>query len=188
MSFKTSSLELVDWTVVKVPLMNEMDLHTFWGEADLRLVGYCVPQTPDVELMKNGLPKIHNHSTNQYLFSIDVKHESNHPESPFSIENSFPTKMVNRNLSEKRMSNRSNSGTDLISLVEAQYQPMGSKFDDTSLRCDSSDNEDISQRVSRTRVEDDSGTSSDEEVIAEESDDDDIYFSAGEGEDSDEVH
>jgi hypothetical protein len=36
-------------------------------------------------------------------------------------------------------------------------------------------------------VEDDSGSSSDEDVIVEESDDD-IYFSAGEGEDSDELH
>ena len=29
MSFKTSSLELVDWTIVKVPVMGEMDLHTY---------------------------------------------------------------------------------------------------------------------------------------------------------------
>lgn len=29
MSFKTSSLELVDWTIVKVPVMGEMDLHAY---------------------------------------------------------------------------------------------------------------------------------------------------------------
>ena len=29
MSFKTSSLELVDWMIVRVPVMGEMDLHTY---------------------------------------------------------------------------------------------------------------------------------------------------------------
>ena len=29
MSFKTSSIELVDWTIVKVPVMGVMDLHTY---------------------------------------------------------------------------------------------------------------------------------------------------------------
>ena len=29
--------------LINVPLMGEMDLHTFWGDADLRFCAYCVP-------------------------------------------------------------------------------------------------------------------------------------------------
>jgi uncharacterized protein (DUF305 family) len=32
------------------------------------------------DLGSNGLPKTHPQESNNYLFSIDVKHESNHPE------------------------------------------------------------------------------------------------------------
>ena len=30
-------------SLINVPLMGEMDLHTFWGDADLRFCAYCVP-------------------------------------------------------------------------------------------------------------------------------------------------
>ena len=33
----------VDRALINVPLMGEMDLHTFWGHADLRFCAYCVP-------------------------------------------------------------------------------------------------------------------------------------------------
>ena len=56
-------------------------LSRFWGDADVRLVAYMVPDLlPGVELGNNGLPKSHPQMSNSYLFSIDVKHESNHPE------------------------------------------------------------------------------------------------------------
>ena len=29
--------------LINVPLMGEMDLHSFWGDADLRFCAYCVP-------------------------------------------------------------------------------------------------------------------------------------------------
>jgi hypothetical protein len=32
------------------------------------------------DMGSNGLPKNHPQESNKYLFSIDVKHESNHPE------------------------------------------------------------------------------------------------------------
>lgn len=32
------------------------------------------------DLGSNGLPKTHPQESNNYLFSIDVRHESNHPE------------------------------------------------------------------------------------------------------------
>ena len=37
-------------------------------------------QVQGVELGNNGLPKAHPQKSNSYLFSIDVKHDSNHPE------------------------------------------------------------------------------------------------------------
>lgn len=52
----------------------------------MRLVAYMVPdQLPGVELGSNGLPKAHPQKSNSYLFSIDVKHDSNHPE--MSVKN-----------------------------------------------------------------------------------------------------
>ena len=41
MSFKTSSLELVDWTIVKVPVMGEMDLHTYVHTMIVLIVLFC---------------------------------------------------------------------------------------------------------------------------------------------------
>ena len=88
MSFRSSFLEPKTWLLVNVPLMGEMDLHTFWGEADLRFCAYCVPphaapsssssSSNNNNTGANGLPKLHPQSTNQYLFSIEVKHQSNH--------------------------------------------------------------------------------------------------------------
>ena len=94
MSFRSSFLELKTWLLVNVPLMGEMDLHTFWGEADLRFCAYCVPPNATSSLTAssssnartssnnntgpNGLPKLHPQATNQYLFSVEIKHQSNH--------------------------------------------------------------------------------------------------------------
>ena len=84
MSFRSSFLELKTWLLVNVPLMGEMDLHTFWGEADLRFCAYCVPShntsntSTNNNTSSNGLPKLHPQATNQYLFSVEVKHQSNH--------------------------------------------------------------------------------------------------------------
>lgn len=72
---------------------NSCSLDRFWGDADVRLVAYMVPDlVPGVDLGSNGLPKVHPQDRNSYLFSIDVKHESNHPEmsvknSSFSLDN-----------------------------------------------------------------------------------------------------
>ena len=83
----------------------------FWGDADLRLVGYCVPSSTSTStnngdsninnsLNSNGLPKSHPQSTNHYLFSIDVKHESNHPDM-VSTRNSGDTTSDSPDLMER---------------------------------------------------------------------------------------
>ena len=54
---------------------------SFWGDADLRLIAYMVPDPASPsDVGSNSLPKNHPQEGNKYLFSIDVKHESNHPE------------------------------------------------------------------------------------------------------------
>ena len=50
-----------------------------------------------IEKNSNGLPKNHPQSINQYMFSIDIQHESNHPENSNSNRNN--------NLSEKNLKN-----------------------------------------------------------------------------------
>ncbi len=42
-SFKSSNLDLVTWSVVNIPLLGVIDCHSFWGDADIRLCSYCVP-------------------------------------------------------------------------------------------------------------------------------------------------
>ena len=37
-SLKTSNIDLEKWTTANLPFGNGMDLHSFWGDADLRLV------------------------------------------------------------------------------------------------------------------------------------------------------
>ena len=52
------------------------------------------------DLGSNGLPKTHPQESNNYLFSIDVKHESNHPE------------MTANRLSDSRAAHHTPAGTD----------------------------------------------------------------------------
>ena len=42
LSFKTSNIDLLKWTATNLPLVSNIDLHTFWSDADLRTVCYCV--------------------------------------------------------------------------------------------------------------------------------------------------
>lgn len=43
-SFKSSNLDFVSWSVMNIPLLGVLDLHNFWGDADIRLCAYCVPK------------------------------------------------------------------------------------------------------------------------------------------------
>lgn len=81
-SFKTSNLDVVNWNVVNIPLMSNLDLHSFWADAAIRLCAYCVPddKVAITETSTGGLPKYHPQSCLQYCFALEIKHSSNHPE------------------------------------------------------------------------------------------------------------
>jgi len=112
MSFKTSNIDLIKWTATNLPLVSNIDLHTFWSEADLRTVCYCVQDdeaaiyasasestdhsasTPSrLSSSQRGsfnnparataFPKNHRQGNIRYLFSIQLEHDSNHPEAVF---------------------------------------------------------------------------------------------------------
>jgi hypothetical protein len=61
------------------------------------------------DLGSNGLPKTHPQESNNYLFSIDVKHESNHPE------------MSANRLSDSRTAHHTPAVTD-VSIIKPKSQ------------------------------------------------------------------
>lgn len=92
-SFKTSNIDLIDWKLLNIPLIKPMDLHTFWSDADLRLIAY--------ELLPPG--KSHALRDVNHMFSLEIRHQvcygipyfqsvdsptqSNHPGAPFYNDN-----------------------------------------------------------------------------------------------------
>jgi hypothetical protein len=87
-STNTENIELCDWAMVNVPLMKQFDLHTFWEDADIRLVAYSVPGRDgasvagDTKLGASIGPKQHKQVENQYLLCVELQHLSNHPDRP----------------------------------------------------------------------------------------------------------
>jgi hypothetical protein len=77
------------------------------------------------DLGSNGLPKTHPQESNNYLFSIDVRHESNHPE------------MTANRLSDSRAAHHSPAVTDVTIMkpksqnkkkLKVRYNLVGSSF------------------------------------------------------------
>ena len=113
----TENIELCDWNMVRVPLMNTMDLHTFWDDADIRLCCYCVPSSissADNDVAKKGsekaiaksLPKLHLQASNQYLLCVQIEHLSNHPgRSPNSASSESPNEIISAPLDSSMSGN-----------------------------------------------------------------------------------
>lgn len=72
-STKAKNIELCDWSLSGIPLMNSLDLHTFWSDSDLKLCCYAVESSED-------LPEFHYQKNLEYCFAIELRHNSNHPE------------------------------------------------------------------------------------------------------------
>lgn len=81
LSFKTSNIDLINWKLGNIPLMGPIDLHTFWGDAALRMCAYCVPDdSKDAGMTSGGLRKFHPQKVLQYCFALEVDHISNRHE------------------------------------------------------------------------------------------------------------
>lgn len=83
-STNTENIELCDWTMVNVPLMKQFDLHTFWSDADIRLVAYSAPldnESSQIASKQQKLigPKYHKQKENEYFLCVELQHLSNHP-------------------------------------------------------------------------------------------------------------
>lgn len=84
-STNTENIELCDWAMVNVPLMKQFDLHTFWEDADIRLVAYAVPNDDSSSIgegsKKNACvsPQRHRQDKNEYILNVELQHLSNHP-------------------------------------------------------------------------------------------------------------
>lgn len=99
-SFKTSNINLLKWTATNLPLVSNIDLHTFWSDAHLRTICYCVRddclgtldavsaalagpegrKSVSISAHKPSAvpyPKHHRRDNMEYLFCIEMQHESN---------------------------------------------------------------------------------------------------------------
>ncbi|CAM9094530.1 unnamed protein product, partial [Ectocarpus fasciculatus] len=69
-STSTANIELVEWSVVNIPLLSKIDLHTFWLDADLILCAY--------ELKGSDKAMRHSQEDISYCFRLLLRHASNH--------------------------------------------------------------------------------------------------------------
>lgn len=124
-SFKTSNIDLIQWKAANLPLMGSMDLHTFWGDANLRMCAYCVPSDAQVEMNDNGLPKLHPQSVNQYCFALEVQHASNNPDIALMADNSFCKDHVDdedRTIDVSAMDNSSSEDDDFFDADDGNHE------------------------------------------------------------------
>ena len=96
MTFKTSNLDIRTWSITSIPLLAGTDLHTFWGDGNMRISAWLVP--PPSILAEEGckgeaaavvsvtdaasgkaisLPKHHVDAYLKYIFNIEIVHGSN---------------------------------------------------------------------------------------------------------------
>ena len=142
-SHRTTKFDIVNWQIVNVPFLKPMNMTTFWGDADLRLVAYSIPYintSPsdesrnksknihsnksksqfcrDISNYKIAVPKVHSQNNIDYIFSLEIKHVYNHPEIILDNLPSSQSLINNRHLDKI---NRDLIGTSLISIVFATF-------------------------------------------------------------------
>lgn len=66
-SVNTNNMDLVTWTLVGIPLLNPLDMRTFFGESPIRLVGYEMPAEMAIKY-----PNKHPASALNYVFNMQV--------------------------------------------------------------------------------------------------------------------
>jgi hypothetical protein len=104
-SFKTTKIDLELWQIVNIPFLKPMNLTTFWGDADLRLVAYSIPYSNvdharnkdssfrssgsnrnrnfkegNLNSIKRVEPKKHSQDNIDYIFAVEIQHIFNHPD------------------------------------------------------------------------------------------------------------
>lgn len=67
-SVNTANMNLVSWNLVGIPMLNEIDMRTFFGESPIRLVGYELPAD-----MAEKYPNKHPAAAMNYVFNMQVR-------------------------------------------------------------------------------------------------------------------
>ncbi len=66
-SVNTSNLELLSWSLINIPYLQNLELRTFFGDSPIRLVGYELPQD-----MAAKFPGKHPAAALNYVFNMRV--------------------------------------------------------------------------------------------------------------------
>jgi hypothetical protein len=118
-------VDLPTWKIVKLPMMNDMDLATFWGTAGLRLVVY------ESDAKKN---KKHYKVENKYVLCIETRHVDEPQSDEEEVEGGAMLRQNSRKDSVHSLPwgkvKKSMSRVDSISDLVAQMEESDSVTDD----------------------------------------------------------
>lgn len=141
-SHRTTKFDIVNWQIVNIPFLKPINLTTFWGNADLRLVLYSIPYSnvapvgttvstssssrisgnkhESSKLLKN-VSTVHSQDNIDYVFAVEIQHIYNHPDIIHDHMKTYDIKTINRFDYSRDELNRSYIGTTLISIIFASY-------------------------------------------------------------------
>jgi hypothetical protein len=141
-SHRTTKFDIVNWQIVNIPFLKPINLTTFWGNADLRLVLYSIPYSnvapvsatvsttssrgsgnkhESSKLLKNA-STVHSQDYIDYVFAVEIQHIYNHPDIIHDHMKIYQDiKTISRFDYSRDKLNRSYIGTTLISIIFASY-------------------------------------------------------------------
>jgi hypothetical protein len=141
-SHRTTKFDIVNWQIVNIPFLKPINLTTFWGNADLRLVIYSIPysnvdpasttistsssrrsgnKNESCKLLKN-ISTVHSQDNIDYVFAVEIQHIYNHPDIIHDDMKIYQDiKTIKRFDYSRDKLNRSYIGTTLISIIFASY-------------------------------------------------------------------
>eukprot|EP00903_Cladosiphon_okamuranus_P011548 g10871.t1 len=73
-SFHSMYIDIAQWSTCKIPVMRDIDLHTFWGSSALRVSAYVIKSNSSNTASEASTP--HLQSKLKYVFCVQVRHLS----------------------------------------------------------------------------------------------------------------
>ena len=196
-SFKTTKIDLELWQIANIPFLKPMNLTTFWGNADLRLVAYSIPysnktsaSSRDSSSRRSGSnrnknfkekdfnsitriePKIHSQDNIDYIFAVEIQHIYNHPDIIDDID-------ILRSDIESKNSSINSSPPILPIMIRKSQLDYNHPDCDVNKSSSEHDNNNSDNDDAAAAADDDDGDDDDDD----DGDDSDDYFDALEGDD-----
>lgn len=133
-SFHSMYIDLARWSTSNIPVMRDMDLHTFCGQSDLRMCAYYISNSA-------ALSPVHSQSVVKYILRLGISHFTNHSETEDELSLDEPFDQQERPRRElsipgPQLSDAIGPDSFYCSYVDAGEEVDGER-DDTSVVSDS---------------------------------------------------